>query len=164
MDPSRTMRELGRECEGWELWPLFCYWAEGYLYRQSWLQRIDYLPKPSAQSKTRTIPDAGQTVNEVCSSRVVSSPAGQRYEVRFERALRPGFFLHGPWRLWSLVTRDGSWWVTVEPAHLSWPVLRERFADRDEAIQRSEEMATAIEDGSYAPPETPAWRRRRKAL
>lgn len=51
-------------------------------------------------------------------SELVQAASGEQFELRYERAPRPGLWSHGPWRLWSLLTRDRSWWVTVESSAL----------------------------------------------
>jgi hypothetical protein len=78
----------------------------------------------------------------------VRSPDGVAHEVRFGRALRPRFFLNTPWRTWSLLTRDKSWWVTVESSAVGWPVLREKYIDETDARRRVTSLVEGIENGT----------------
>jgi hypothetical protein len=44
------------------------------------------------------------------------------------------FWMHGPWRLWTWLSGDASYWLNVYRAGLSIPIVRERHhSERDAA-------------------------------
>lgn len=91
---------------------------------------------------------------------IAKSPAGAEFHIRVQRAPRPGLWLHGPWRWWAMLTRDNSWWLTVDSSEVVWPVLRERFATEAEVSKRAKELSTAIRGGVLPQSGRIAWRRR----
>ena len=93
----------------------------------------------------------------------VTAPDGVEYEITVEPApkVKLGAWLHGPWRWWSTITRDTSWWVTVQSSAAGWPVLRERYADGQEAARRVDALDRAIRDGQWTPGNFPPILRRR---
>jgi hypothetical protein len=91
----------------------------------------------------------------------ILAPDGVEYEITVERAPKVGLWLHGPWRWWSTVTRDSSWWLTVESAAVGRPVIRERYRTPEAARGRSDSLSEAIRSGEWAAPKRPPVRRRR---
>lgn len=90
---------------------------------------------------------------------LVSDPKGTEYEIRIERAPRPTMWSHGPWRFWSFVTRDHSWWLTVESSLASLPVVREKYLDASKADASAQVLAQNIASGAYDLPNHAALRR-----
>jgi hypothetical protein len=94
--------------------------------------------------------------------RLVTLPDGTECVIRVEQAPRPGLFLHGPWRLWASVSGDRFWWLTVESSTpMPFPVVRERWLKREQAIARQAQLANEFRSGARALPTRPAWRRTR---
>lgn len=107
---------------------------------------------------TMSSEEPGSTRGDV-DHRVVQGLDYVEYVVRVERAPRPGLFGAGPWRWWALVSRDRSWWLTVDSSAVACPVIRERYTDLDSARERADQLVVGIEDGAVTPPARIAWRR-----
>ena len=90
----------------------------------------------------------------------ILAPDGVEYEITVEPAPKVGLWLHGPWRWLSTVTRDSTWWLTVEWAAVGWPVIRERYRTSEAARDRSDFLSEAIRSGEWAAPKRPPARRR----
>jgi hypothetical protein len=79
--------------------------------------------------------------------RTVRTPDGEEFEFEVCPAKRAGF-MHGPWRVWSSLTGDTFWWVTVRRSSLGeLPVVRERWPDEQSARARAHELARDIRSG-----------------
>jgi hypothetical protein len=103
-------------------------------------------PKNKLAAFTRRLPRL--TDDSIESSRSVESPSGRIYVVEVSRAKRPTAFVHGPWRFWSMVRRDRSWWVTLrEVGMLPTPIIRERWQDPASASASADQLVEAVQRG-----------------
>ena len=82
----------------------------------------------------------------------VVAPDGVEYLITVEPAPKLGGWLNGPWRWWSTLTRDSSWWLTVESSAVGWPVLRRRYRSADDAAKGCARLCQAIARGGWSPP------------
>jgi hypothetical protein len=103
--------------------------------------------------------DASET-KEGPKSVLVVGADGVEYQITLQPAPKVGLWMSGPWRWWSTITRDTSWWLTVGSSAVGWPVLRERYRAEDEASRRSGELSRAIRAGEWLPPKLPPLLRR----
>lgn len=91
--------------------------------------------------------------------RVVRSPDEVEYLVRVQRAPRPGLFISTPWRWLALITRDRSWWLTVDSSRSTLPVVRERYGQLSVARERFEQLVEGLASGALQVPSRIAWGR-----
>jgi hypothetical protein len=89
------------------------------------------------------------------------APAGTEYVWRVAPAPRPTAWSAGPWALWAMVTNDKSWWLTAWTESRPGPVLRERYAQRDDALVAAAAFAESVRQGLFVEGAVPPLYRRR---
>jgi hypothetical protein len=82
------------------------------------------------------------------ASRVVA-PNGDEFLIRVEGAPRLGLFIATPARWLNTLRGDRSWRLSVEEATKLRPILREKFAELEDANERRSELEGLIERGEW---------------
>lgn len=89
------------------------------------------------------------------------APAGTEYVWRVAPAPRPTAWSAGTWALWAMVTNDKSWWLTAWSETRPGPVVRERYARREEALVAAAAFAECVRQGLFVEGAVPPLHRRR---
>lgn len=85
---------------------------------------------------------------------------GRTYMFSVCPAKKPGMFFHGGIRIWSLISRDASWWLNLERDDVMYPILRERFVSEEGALKRADALRAALIRGSIKVSTRTPWQRR----
>lgn len=91
---------------------------------------------------------------------VVSGSSGESFAWRVEPAPKPGLWLNGPWRLWSALTIDRTWWLTAWRSLRPGPVVRSRHRTQQAALEAAASFKHEVRRGAFRPPAVPPLRRR----
>jgi hypothetical protein len=84
---------------------------------------------------------------------------GETLVITVEPARKVGPFIYWPSRVWSTLTRDSSWWLTVESDTYPFLRVREKFSTPEQATSRATDLAERLENGGATLRRRFAWRR-----